>query len=242
MSAVFSGPPGVAVNRYDERDQWNFRDWSSTSWGAIIAGVACAIGVQFVLTLLGVAIGISSTGPVDEPNTAAVETIGMGAAIWWLVSGTLSIAVGGMVLGRLSRFGRGCSLHLNALAMWSVIAIFGFGVIWSGMGMASDAASPLATLAVREAPTQEQLIAMTTTPVDGAAGSGRSVEVNREQLAATARAHAESTREAAATAAWWAFIAMLAGIGAALGGAYVTAQPVDRRVTHVDALGTPAHA
>lgn len=220
----------AVITRSDEVTS-NGTWWTTARWGPIWAGVVASIGTQFVLTLLGIAIGMSVTGPVDVPTTPEVETLGMAAAIWWVVSGLVSLAVGGMVLGRLSRLAPACPLHLNALAMWAVVAIFGFAVIWSGAGIASDAASPLAALSVREAPTDAQLLEMTrgnTANTDAAASAV--TPADREELAAAARVHAESAREAAQTASWWAVIAMLLGIGASLAGASIGAKASERTV------------
>ena len=220
----------TVIARPDETTA-NWTWWTSARWGPIWAGVVAAIGTQFVLTLLGIAIGMSVAGPVDVPTTPEVETLGMAAAIWWVVSGLVSFAVGGMVLGRLSRLAPACPLHLNAFAMWAVVAIFGFAVIWSGAGIVSDAASPLAALSVREAPTEAQLLEMTRgTSANTDATASAVTPAEREELAAAARTHAESAREAAQTASWWAVIAMLLGIGASLAGAAIGAKASERAV------------
>ncbi|MBC7771679.1 MAG: hypothetical protein H7210_04215 [Pyrinomonadaceae bacterium] len=214
------------------------RRWSQTSWGSILAGVVCAIGLQFIFTLLGLAIGVSSAGPVDDPATVTVEGLGMAAAGWWLITGAISLMIGGVITGKLSGLSRSCELHLNALAMWAVVAIFGFGVIWSGAGIVSDAASPLATLAIRSAPTQAEYETMAGIPTDAARSpDGRLTDsAQREQARAVVKNHAEETRQAAQGAAWWAVGAMLLGVLAALVGAWVGAPERLERVrveTHV---------
>lgn len=114
--------------------------WSRVGWGEVLAGAVAAISVQLLFTVLGIAIGITAADPdlADDVNASA-EGVSMAAGAWWLISGTLSLLIGGMVLGRVSRYARGTELYLHGFTLWAVTAVFGFAVIWSGAGMASMA-------------------------------------------------------------------------------------------------------
>src|SRR5688572_16154368 len=70
------------------------------SIGAVFAGIITALIIQLLLTLLGVGIGAASIEPLRERSPA--EGIGMGAAIWFFVSGLIAMYVGGRVAGNLS--------------------------------------------------------------------------------------------------------------------------------------------
>jgi hypothetical protein len=165
----------------------------SSDWGAVLVGVVVAIGLQFVFTVLGLAIGISASDTSAAAET--VSPIGMAAGAWWLITGTISLAVGGAVLGMMWDGRAGCRLMLHAAALWGAVAIFGFMVIWSGAGIASNAVSPLA---VRQPD-----------------WSSRADRPTAEERAVAA----EQTRRAAQTAAWWSVVGLLAGLAATVGGA-----------------------
>lgn len=70
------------------------------SWSAVLAGVLVAIVTQMLLTLLGLGIGLASIDPVEETNPTA--GLGIGSAIWYIISSLLSLFLGGWVAGRLA--------------------------------------------------------------------------------------------------------------------------------------------
>jgi hypothetical protein len=73
---------------------------SGISWGAIVGGAIGAIAVTFVLVALGSAMGLMSVSPWERPGEAAAA-VGIGAAIWIVVTQWLSSAFGGYLTGRL---------------------------------------------------------------------------------------------------------------------------------------------
>ena len=70
------------------------------SWGAIFAAVFFATVLQAMFTLLGAAVGFGPLRPVEQSNPAQATAIGAG--IWMLVTGLVSIWIGACVAGRLS--------------------------------------------------------------------------------------------------------------------------------------------
>jgi hypothetical protein len=74
---------------------------NKVSWGAIFAGVALALSVQFLLNLLGVGIGAAVIDPATSDNPAA-ETFSMASAAWFVVAGLIASFVGGYAASRLS--------------------------------------------------------------------------------------------------------------------------------------------
>src|SRR5689334_10248687 len=70
------------------------------SWGAIFAGVVIALAVQLVLSLLGIGIGASTIDPLSEQNPG--KGLGIGAAVWFVISSLLATYAGAWVAGRLS--------------------------------------------------------------------------------------------------------------------------------------------
>lgn len=214
MATIHAG--NVAVGEYARDDVRGVR-WPRAAWGAILMGAITAIACQFVFTVLGIAIGFT----VGDAQDSA-RGIGVGAAAWWLITGTISLLIGGMVLGRVAGIARGGDLHLRALAMWGVVAIFGFFVVWSGM--MSAAASPIAGLSVR----QVGAVGGTTQGLTGSAagqtdGSGGTT-AGSEPGTAT-----QSAADAAQTASWWTLVGLGAGIAASLGGAWMASGSRDAR-------------
>ncbi|MBY0261760.1 MAG: hypothetical protein K2Q20_05420 [Phycisphaerales bacterium] len=118
--------------------------WSRVAWGPVVAGAVAAIGVQLLFTVLGMAIGLGSVNAYEAAYSTSPREVTIAAGAWWIVSGTISLLIGGMVLGRLAGLPRSNQLHLHAFTMWAVTAIFGFMVLWSGAGMASTTAAAAA--------------------------------------------------------------------------------------------------
>ena len=191
--------------------------WNRATWGPIMMGVVTAIGVQFIFTVLGLAIGVTS---MDHGDAASADrgTVGVAAGAWWLVTGAIAIMLGGYVYGRTAGLARVAQLYLGAIAMWGVIALFGFIVIWSGAGIA--AASPLTLIATPTATMPQNGVhrtGMGNDTTDSATGAASGV-TDQRRIEPTP-ADAERARSAARTASWWSVIGLAAGIAASLAGA-----------------------
>lgn len=72
----------------------SFRD--RVRWGPIVAGVFTALTTLLVMTVLGLAIGLSAF----EPDETGSRTVGTAAAIWGIISAVLAFFLGGWVAGR----------------------------------------------------------------------------------------------------------------------------------------------
>jgi len=84
-----------------------FRD--RLRWGPIIGGVATAMTSMLMLSLLGLAIGLTTVNAGDAAATGSLpNNSGTTAAIWGAVSAVISFFLGGFVAGRsASVFSRG---------------------------------------------------------------------------------------------------------------------------------------
>ncbi len=71
---------------------------SKVSWGAVIAGTAIAVVAQVTLLLLGMVIGLFSMGG----DVGSIGSYGIGAYIWWAISGIASLFAGGWVTSRFA--------------------------------------------------------------------------------------------------------------------------------------------
>lgn len=99
------------------------------SWGAVFAGLVAAIVLQIVLTVLGLAIGLSAWD-VGE----GLGGIGTGAWIWAILSALASLFVGGIVTGRLAGIVTRGDGVLHGLLMWGLSLIVGLWLVGSGAG------------------------------------------------------------------------------------------------------------
>jgi len=126
---------------------------SRVSWGAIAAGAMVSLAVYFLLTLTGVAIGLElvSRRPVDQG-------LGIGAALFSIITLLLSMFLGGWATSRLAVGETKLEAVLYGVILWGVLFLglfwmigagirVGFGALVSGAVVVSsddpaDAASP----------------------------------------------------------------------------------------------------
>jgi hypothetical protein len=103
------------------------------SWGAVIAGAAIALGLQLLLSLLGVGLGLSTVDPAagDTPGAA---TFGVATGIYYAVVTLLSLFVGGWVAGHLAGMPRRIDGLLHGLVTWSVAILLLLYVVTTTVG------------------------------------------------------------------------------------------------------------
>lgn len=93
------------------------RPFARVSWGAIFAGAIIALATQVVLTLIGTAVGLATLNPATGENPTGT-TLGVGAAVWLVISSLVSLFLGGYVAGRLGETFNG---WLHGLATWPTL-------------------------------------------------------------------------------------------------------------------------
>ncbi|MBI1890083.1 MAG: hypothetical protein HYS18_05525 [Burkholderiales bacterium] len=92
--------------------------FSAVRWGAILAGVAAGVSVQLVLTLLGIATGLSAAD-VNSANRG----MAMGAMLWAGISMLIAAFVGGYVAARMSGLKRKADGVLHGMVAWAVTTL-----------------------------------------------------------------------------------------------------------------------
>lgn len=130
MAEHVTGEPGVprvtpGTGLRDRAEITGFR----LSWGAIFAGLVTAIVLQVVLSVLGLAIGLSAWEP-----TEGLGGIGTGVWVWTLVSALASLFAGGVVTGRLAGILTSGDGALHGLLMWGLSLLVGLWLVGSGAG------------------------------------------------------------------------------------------------------------
>lgn len=101
----------VARDRELVMEQTGFR----LSWGAVFAGFITATMTQIVLSLLGVAVGLSAWELGDS-----ARDLGVGIGIWMLISALLAYFVGGMITGRMAGVLTRGDGAIHGVLMWGV--------------------------------------------------------------------------------------------------------------------------
>jgi hypothetical protein len=109
---------------------------SPISWPAIFASLAVGISIMLLLTLAGVAVGVS----LADPGAESMRSITMGAATWQAVSMLAAALVGGYVAARLSGLRRTADGVLHGAVSWgavtllyAVLATTALGALTAGM-------------------------------------------------------------------------------------------------------------
>ncbi len=87
------------------------------SWGAVFGGVVMAMAVQIVLNLIGIGIGASAIDPAT--GAVDIESLGLGAMIWWTISGICAALAGGFTAGRLAGEPKESTAGWHGLTSWA---------------------------------------------------------------------------------------------------------------------------
>ena len=102
------------------------------SWGAILAGVTVALVTQLLFGVLGLAIGASTIDPLahNTPTTG----LGIGAGIWFLLTGLISLFAGGWTAGRLAGIHRPVDSALHGVLTWGIATLVTFYLLTTAVG------------------------------------------------------------------------------------------------------------
>lgn len=102
------------------------------SWGGVFAGLIVSIMVSLVLALLGMAIGLGTVNPAEESNP--FSGLGIGAAIWWVVSSLIALFCGGWVAARMAGNPKGFDGAIHGVLAWGLATLFTFYLLGTTIG------------------------------------------------------------------------------------------------------------
>src|SRR5215218_196572 len=119
---------------------------SPVSWPAIFASLAVGISVMLLLTLAGVAVGVS----VVDTGTDSPRAITMGAAAWQTVSMLVAAVVGGFVAARLSGLRRTGDGVLHGAVSWGATTVLYAALATTALGTLTAGMFGLLTPAPQE--------------------------------------------------------------------------------------------
>lgn len=119
------------------------------SWGAVFAGVLIAIVTQILLSLLGVGIGLGTIDAIEEQNPTA--GLGIGSAVWYIISSLLALFLGGWAAGRLASAPRLFDGVIHGVLTWSLATLLTIYFLTTTIGSLIGGASRLMGSLVRTA-------------------------------------------------------------------------------------------
>lgn len=187
------------------------------SWGAIIAGTVAALSVQLLLTLLGLSIGMWAVDPAAGQE--GFQGIGIGAAIWALVSFLVALYVGGWIAGRMSGLGNKFDGLLEGFMVWGLVTVVTFMLLTTALGGIIGGAAGLAGDVLAAGAEQVEDPQQAVEEFGEPARETMEDPQAQQELEQTAREVGEDVTTAGAAASFWAFLALLLGaVAAALAG------------------------
>ena len=180
-------------------------------WAAVLTGLVVALMTVALLSVLGLAIGLTIITPGNVTGT-----FGLGADAWSAISVLIAFTVGGWAAARTAAVAGRANGALNGAMVW--IALIPLMLYLLGSGSAT-----LAALAGSAVTTSAQLAA----PLIGQAANGPALQATAQALVGqNAPANAPSGISAGSLAAWGALLALFLGLAAATLGGLLGARAV----------------
>jgi len=115
---------------------------SRVSWGAIAAGAMISLAVYFLLTLMGIAVGLELAVRKNYVN------LGVGAALWAIATLLFSMFLGGWATSRLAVGESKLEAFLYGVILWGVLFVGMFWMVGQGVRVGFGAMVGLASGAV----------------------------------------------------------------------------------------------
>ncbi|MEX8548940.1 MAG: hypothetical protein V5804_15185 [Mucilaginibacter sp.] len=201
------------------------------SWAAVIAGVIIAVFIQLTLTLLGLAIGLST---VDATNHNTPGTgLAIGSGIWYVLTMLISLFFGGWVAGRLAKDKHTSESVIHGLLVSGLMFILTFYFLTSALGsilggagsLISGAGSTVGKAMATEVPAINDAVKTTydtTTKAQVKADSQKvvgAINQNKGAVEQKAREVADDAASASSKGAWYSFFGIVLGAAASAFGA-----------------------
>jgi hypothetical protein len=174
-------------------------------WPSILGGAAIALAMSLLLTVFGIAIGLSIVSPWRGEGVSS-ETAGIAAAIWFALVNIYAVGLGGYLSGRMQprvgdaelgevRFRDG----INGLVVWAITLAAGVLVsAWLVSGVARTAGAVAASAANAVGPVAERAVDVALRPsppaADGAAGGAGAARTGGADRELSPQQRSELTR------------------------------------------------
>lgn len=211
-------PPTTSVTRTTVGLTTLMTPFDRVRWGPIVAGLFTAMSTLALLSVLGVAIGLSAWDPGD--NTRGYQ---LGAGIWSIVSAIVAFFVGGWLAARSAAAAGERNGLLNGSLVWAVAIPLLIFMLGGGLTSLAGTAMQGGTRVVymdrpmdagnQARPAAGQMDA--TSPLASPVDASGSLPVDRNEA------------RQAAKGAWWTLISLVLGLCAAGAGGYAGARGTD---------------
>jgi hypothetical protein len=188
-------------------------------WPAVIAGLFGALSALFLLSILGIAVGLSAYDAGDD-----ARRFGIGAGIWGIISMIIAFFFGGWLAARSASLRGERTGLMNGALVWAVaIPLLGW-VLAGGAARMTETAASVADNDTRQRVNDQVdrvVKASTGNPGETQNTSQQNSQQNMSQQ--NSQQNANQDREQAAKdgskAAWGTLVSMLLGlVAAAVGG------------------------
>ena len=146
------------------------------SWGAIFAGTIIAMGLMVFFTTLGIGIGAASVDPLYDENP--LSGLGVGSAVYIIVTQLISLFAGGYVASRLAGVPREQASLLHGASVWALSTLLLAYVASTGAGAAFGAATTVLKNSAQAAVSAGQAVLPdnVSLPTPGDIASGISID------------------------------------------------------------------
>lgn len=123
---------------------------SALAWGPVIGGAFAAVATSLILLFLGSGVGLTMVSPTSDGGFS-LATLGITAAIWFVVVQWLSSALGGYLTGRLRT--KWAAVHTDEVFFrdtahgflsWAIATVFVVGFLSTSMGTLLGAGATVA--------------------------------------------------------------------------------------------------
>lgn len=113
---------------YVNDDRYELLRGHRLSWGGIFAGAALSIGIWLLLSVMGLAFGLTS---VDPSNPESIRNAGIGTGIWQVFVPLVSLFIGGYVASKAGNLFRRGDGAMHGAVLWAITSVLGFVLIAS---------------------------------------------------------------------------------------------------------------
>jgi hypothetical protein len=214
---------------------------SAIRWGAVFGGIASGTASYLLLTLLGVAIGLTA---IDPTAAEPVGRVPLASGIWSGLSLLISAFIGGYVAGRMSGLSRSGDGMLHGFVSWAAttllylfLAMSALGALLGGTFRVVGEVAQIGAQAAGGTQNVGELIAggaadvnpQVLRDIQQAMAAGNQEQAVNQQGAVSGREAAAQATEALTGATWWLFIGLALSLGLGIYGGATGVRATARR-------------
>ena len=103
------------------------------SWGAVLAGVVVSLVAHLIINMIGIGVGAAVINPAGSGGADA-QGLGIGGAIWFVLTGIIAALIGGYAAGRLAGQPKPSTAGWHGLTTWALTTLVVFWLLTSAIG------------------------------------------------------------------------------------------------------------